>query len=675
MEDTVNCDIILKARNIQQTNDALIKNPKILAFDIEVSSTLGTPNPKEDPIVMVAFYGNEGYSKVITWKSFSQPKKHVEFVSDEAELIIRFKDTITEYKPDYIVGYFSDGFDFPYLRDRAEKYKIKLALGLDGKPIKFSKRTDINTTRIKGIAHIDIYKFIVRAMRDTLDVESFDLDTVATKLLGEGKADIPITELHHAWESNDQEKIRAYCDYNLQDAKITYRLTNLMLPQLNEFVKVVGLPIDEVSRMSFGQLIENYLMRRVQEFNEIIPNKPDYAEKKRRATESYEGGYVYEPQPGTYNDIIVFDFKSLFPTIISAHNICVSTITLNQVDSIPSPDILVNRKLTRYYFSHAKEGFMPVIIKDILTRRNRIKEIMKKDEKKDPVLDARQYSLKILANSFYGYLGFSAARWYNNACAASITAYARQYIKNVITKVKENGFNVIYGDTDSVFFSLGNKTKKDALLFLQEINRELPSLMELEFENYYPRGIFVMKKGDEKGAKKKYALIDEQGKIKVTGFESIRGDWSVIAKEVQKKVFEIILKDNDIPGALTYTQQIIKQVYAKEIPLEKMIIKKRLKKDISDYENIGPHVEVAKRLQQRGEKVTIGTKIAYIINEGKGIVRERARLLDETESYDSEYYVKNQILPAVAKIFEVLGYDEKSLIMQEQSSLSDFSKK
>src|SRR3989344_2209986 len=109
----------------------------------------------------------------------------------------------------------------------------------------------------------------------------------------------------------------------------------------------------------------------------------------------------------------------------------------------------------------------------------------------------------------YGYMGFFGARWYSKECASSITAWAREYIQDLIKKAENEKFNVIYSDTDSCMLEMGNKTKKDALDFLSRFNKQLEGVMELGLENFYLRGIFVSKKSDEsKGAKKKYALID-----------------------------------------------------------------------------------------------------------------------------------------------------------------------
>ena len=670
----LNVDIALKPQTITQKTDVFVKDPKILSFDIEVYNKTRYPDEEVDPVLMVAFSGSDGFSKVITWKTFKDPKKYIEFVKNEEALIYRFKEIIQEYKPDYLVGYFSDGFDLPYMRERADKHNIPLDLGLDNSTVRLRKTRGSVTARITGIPHVDIYKFIRRVMSNTLDIDSYDLDTVGKALLGEGKTQgAPIEDLHHAWD-HEPERLKDYCEYNLQDAKITLRLLNVMLPNLNEMVKLVGQPIYDVCRMTFGQLVEWYLIKHAKEANQIVPNRPLYTERAKRSTQSYEGAFVFQPEPGLYSDVVVFDFRSLYPSIVSAHNIDPGTLTTEAKDAHKTPDILVNKKNIYYYFNYKKEGFIPNVLKDVILRRNRIKEMMKKKGggKANPLLHARQDSLKILSNSFYGYFAFAGSRWYSNECAAAITAYGRHYIKTIIDKAQRAKFKTIYSDTDSIFIALGKKSRPDVMKFLRDVNMELPSLMELEFEGFYPKGIFVMKKGEARGAKKKYALIDENNQIKVTGFETVRGDWSTIAKEAQNNVLEIVLKDNDAKKATTYIKTIINDIKNKKVPLEKMVIKKQLKKDILDYESIGPHVAVAKKLQEQGISVSAGTMIKFVIDEGKGTIGERAKHVDECTGYDADYYINNQVIPAVAPIFEVLGVQKEQLMDVEQSKLGEF---
>jgi len=136
-----------------------------------------------------------------------------------------------------------------------------------------------------------------------------------------------------------------------------------------------------------------------------------------------------------------------------------------------------------------KKGFISQVIEDIITRRLKIKELLKKEkDEKFEILDARQKGLKLMANSFYGYLGFYAARWYSLNSAQATTGYGRYYIKKVISKAEAENFKVIYSDTDSVFLTLEGKKKEDALEFVDVINKDMPGLMELEFDGFYPSG-------------------------------------------------------------------------------------------------------------------------------------------------------------------------------------------
>jgi DNA polymerase Pol2 len=293
----------------------------------------------------------------------------------------------------------------------------------------------------------------------------------------------------------------------------------------------------------------------------------------------------------------------------------------------------------------------------------------------DPLLYARSWALKDMANSMYGYLAFAMARWYSHDCAEATTAYARHYIKKVIEESGNAGFRVLYGDTDSVFLLLQDKTVDDAKKFVEEINLELPGLMELEFEGFFPSGIFVATKGSESGAKKKYALIDDKDNIKITGFETVRRNWSPIAKDVQKLVLQMILKDNDAQKAADYVKSIIKDLRAHEVPIDKVIIRTVLSKDLDDYESIGPHVAAAQKMKALGVDVGPGSRIEFIITPGKGLIRDKVKLPKDStnEDYDSEYYIKHQILPGVGRIFNALGFSTDDLAGEtSQSTLEGF---
>src|SRR3989338_8943051 len=125
-------------------------------------------------------------------------------------------------------------------------------------------------------------------------------------------------------------------------------------------LKLIGLAPAEVSRMSFEQLVEWYLIKEAPEFNELAPNRPDYDDERKRRMESYEGGFVYEPTPGLYKNVAVFDFRSLYPTIISSHNISPDTIVYGKDSS--------DGVLKGFTFKTDRKGFVSTVIDNVIQR-------------------------------------------------------------------------------------------------------------------------------------------------------------------------------------------------------------------------------------------------------------------------------------------------------------------
>ncbi len=668
---------LFKATSLKQLTKETAAHWNILALDIETYAEKKEINPQKNPILMLSLYGvnqaGQEFRKVLTWKKFQTTESYIEFVADEKALLQRARDLIIEYNAEIITGYFTDGFDFPYIKTRANIHNLKLDLGKDYSELDTGKITDLkdSETRIAGILHIDIFKFIKNIFGKDLKIESFSLDAVSNELLGHKKHVVDLNQLAHTWD-NQPEKLEHYCAYNLHDSVLTHKLTTKLLFDIIEFSKTIGVPLFDVIRMRFSRLVESYILKRAIEYNEIAPNKPDDQELNQRMAESVQGAFVFEPTPGIYKDIVVFDFRSLYPSIISAHNIGPESFRCSCCKNLPhvpeQPD---------YWFCKKERKFIPTVLDELLTLRTQQKRLLQEAKKRGEdttLLQARTYSLKILANSFYGYLGFYGARWYCIECTASTTAYARNYIKQTIHQAEQHGFKVIYADTDSCFILLQNKPFTQALEFMHDINKSLPSQMELECDGQYTRGIFVAIKGTDKGAKKKYALLDINGKMKITGFETIRRNWSLFAKQTQQHILRLILTDK-IDEAFQTIRQTVKDLLAGKIPLDQLIIKTQITRELTAYTSIGPHIAIAQQLASRGEKIPPGTIIEYILVKGTGLVRDRAKIPQEVKQgeYDANYYLNNQLLPAVAPLFAVLGYSQEDIFKESsQKGLGNF---
>ncbi len=659
----------IKASKIEQTAETTLAKPRVLAIDIETYNPTGKHvSADKHPILMIALAG-ENFKKVLTWKKIENTEKYVEFLPSEADVLDRFVELINEYKPDMVVGYYSDGFDFPYIRTRATKNRIPLDIGLDYTELRIEGRSN-TTAKITGIAHIDILRIVRKLLVKVMETDVFTLDAVAAELLGKGKHPVDIEKLAGAWDSHDNALLKEFAAYNLQDAELTYELAQITMPNLIEMVKIVGQMPYDINRMGFSQLVEWFAMRQAYPLGEIAPNKPGYREQTRRIKDRIKGAFVFEPKPGLYENIAVCDYRSLYPTIIASHNI--SPGMRNCACCPEAPKIKTDRGT--FWYCQKRKGFVSGIIEDLITRRARIKDILRKGDK-DQLLHARSWALKDLANSFYGYLGFAVARWYCIECAESTTAWEREYIHGVIDKAKKDNYTVLYSDTDSVFLGLGNKTQDDVRNFVDKINAELPKPMELEYEAYYPAGLFVAVKASEAGAKKKYAMLNQKGQIKIVGFETVRRNWSPIARETQKKVLELLLSTKKPEEALNYLKKVVEDLKQNKYPLTSVIIHTALSKDISEYESAGPHVAAAQRMQQLGQQVGPGVLIRYVVVKGKGRIRDKVKLPEEAkqEEYDADYYVNNQVLPGVERIFEVFGIKIADYFSdKEQSALSKF---
>ncbi len=416
---------------------------KILAVDLETYAEKKEIDPEKNPILMIGLSGidehNAEFQKVITWKNFQHDYPYIEHVADEKAMLERFQHLLREYNPEILTGYFSDGFDLPYLKTRCLKYNLSLDFQV------FSKSGfRSGEVKVKGILHLDMLKFIKQIFGLNLKTDSFKLDAVAQELLGHSKHKVNLDDLAGIWD-HQPEKLAQYCAYNLHDALLTRKLCEKLLSDMLEFTTTVGLPPFDVTRMRFSKLVENYILKRAMEFNVVAPNKAEGAEMEERMDESIEGAFVYQPTPGLYHDIVVFDYRSLYPTIITAHNLGPEAFRCSccqEKQHVPGKE--------EYWFCQREKKFLPKILDDLITRRTAVKKQLKEEKKKGgnvSVLEARTYALKILANSFYGYLGFFGARWYCLECAASTTAYARYYIKKTIQKAEENGFGIVYGDS------------------------------------------------------------------------------------------------------------------------------------------------------------------------------------------------------------------------------------
>ncbi len=431
---------------------------RIMSFDLEVYNPKGMPNSKNNEIIMIGISSNVGVEKVISTKG--KDLDFVETVSTEKEMIERFVDIVKENNIDIIVGYNSDNFDFPYLRDRAKLLNVELDLGMDGSSLKFLRRGYTNAAVFKGLIHVDLYL----VMRRYISLDRYTLERVYLELFDEEKIDVPGDKIWEYWDSDGKDLVNLF-EYSLDDVVATLKIAEQTLPLSLELTRIVGQPLFDLTRMATGQQAEWYLVRKAFEYNELVPNKPIGIQSSSKKDKSAIGGYVKEPEIGLHENLVQFDFRSLYPSIIISKNV--------------SPDVLLNKNFDSNYnianyndkkyelsdedyyispeydhkFAKEPQGFIPSVIGNVLSERVKIKNRMKesKDETEKKILNVQQEALKRLANTMYGIYGFIRFRWYSIECARSITSWGRDYIKSTMKKAENFGFYAIYADTDGFY--------------------------------------------------------------------------------------------------------------------------------------------------------------------------------------------------------------------------------
>ena len=625
-----------------------------LAFDLEVI---------DDEIIMCSFYA-ENFEKVLSTVEIDE--NFVETVEDEKKLLERLLEIVEERNVDVLTGYNTDEFDFDVLRDRMQHHGMELSLGRNGERMKFNRRGRFAGARLKGRMHLDLYPFISHVVSPGLESETLDLDSVAEEMLGRNKDDVSFEQMEEWWR--EKKNLEEFARYALKDSELAYELSDELVPQITELSRITGLTPFDACRLTYGQLTENFLLKEAFKENILAPNRPTRNQRRRRGNQgAYEGGFVYTPESGLHGDICVFDFRSLYPTVMVAHNISPETLNLDSCDE------KFDLEEFDFYFCQDEQGFFPELIEGLVESRYRLKDEMYDLEKGSLEYEriySRQQAQKILANSFYGYLGYDGARWYSKESAQATTYMGRKYIEDTIETAEEMGFEITYGDTDSVFLK-GDEIKERKEDFLEKVNSELPEFMELEFEGYFTRGFFTSTESGQ-GAKKKYALMDEDGGMKITGFEQVRRDWSSVAKDTQKQILRKVL-ENKVDEAVEIVKDTIEKLQAGEVPLDDLKIYTTLTKPPEDYGSTSPHVEAAKKAMDRGDDVSPETTIDYVITRGGGSISSRAEMTKYAESYDADYYIDNQIIPACLRVLKVFGYTESQLKGKgKQSGLGRF---
>lgn len=585
------------------------------------------------------------------------------YVADRGQLISALNNWFRQHDPDVIIGWNLVQFDLRLLQGCADRQGLVLTLGRGGAPMDWRehrRRDDFVFATIPGRVAIDG----IEALRSAMwSFPSFALDAVAHELLGEGKSIGDAYSRMAEIERRFQEDKPALARYNLKDCELVTRIfarTGLMAFLL-ERAHVTGLQIDRTggSIAAFNHL---YLPRMHRE-GYVAPRIGI------RTSESFPGGFVMESNPGLYDSILVLDYKSLYPSIIRTFLIdpigfAEGAATTDPASTVPGPNG------TR--FSRTKHC-LPGLITQLSAGRDQAKA-----ERNLPLSQA----LKLLMNAFVGVLGSPDCRFFDGDLISAVTLRGHEIMRQTRTWVEAQGYSVIYGDTDSIFISLGRRFAEvdaihvaDTLVAL--VNKawkqhlrsayDIASYLEIEFDTHYQRFFMPTIRGSEQGSKKRYAglVVDEAGKEDMVfrGLETVRSDWTPVAKRFQRELFQRIFHDDAYEDFIRgYVADIRGGLFDDEL-----VYRKRLRGKLDSYERTTPPQVRAARLAdehnvRRGRPAQYqnGGWISYVVTLNGPQPLELA-----VSGIDYEHYVSHQLRPIAEAILVPLGGDFDALVSQQ----------
>ncbi|MBU2979689.1 DNA polymerase II [Alteromonas sp. C1M14] len=569
-------------------------------------------------------------------------------LKDEKQTLLTFCQTLIHLDPDIILGWNVKQFDMAVLYRMAERNNIKLKIGRAGSALHVRKWDDGTQVAVDvpGRCVIDG----IEALKTmTYQFERFTLDNVAHELLGKRKliqSDDRLEEIKQLYKQTPDKLIQ----YNLQDCILVNDIA--AKTKLIDFLvlrsALTGLDMSRPGG-SVAAFINVYLpkLHRAGYVSGVRPKSGGLASP---------GGYVMTSKPGLYENVLVLDFKSLYPSIIRTFLID----PMGLAEGLKAPDKAISG-FKGACFSRDKH-FLPAIITRLWAQR---------DEAKRTHDTARSQAIKILMNSFYGVLGSSGCPFYDPRLASSITLRGHEIMQTTAKWIEEKGYEVIYGDTDSTFVHIGQacdeKEAQDIGHDLQNtINQRwqhkleqefnLPCHLEIEFETHFHRFFMPTIRGSEEGSKKRYAGVTVKGnkkKLIFKGLENVRSDWTPLARQFQEALYTRIFDEMPVTEFIVEQLRTLRQGKSDDL----LVYSRRLRKPLSSYTRTQPpHVKAARHANAQNlaagkpPRYQNSTTVQYVMTMQGPQTVEHA-----TVPYNYEHYVDKQIKPIADSILAAIG--------------------
>jgi DNA polymerase I len=665
---------------------------KTMAIDIETlpKDDGSFPTADVNPIVLISLEFDPKWrgqnNIVMVAKDIECSRSDVICSDNEKDMLKKLDFILNEFDPDVIAGHNIVGFDIPYITDRARILDVKLRMSRDGKPAWCTSFMGKYKVSIRGRIVLDTLPAI-KAM-DKYRLKSYSLKTIAKEILHSEKLDVKPGEMRALWEGSG---INKFISYSRRDSTLVMMLVK-QLGFMNKYFalsKASGAFLQVVVNGGQSHMIESRISRAFREEHRVMGTKQALEDDDISEAETIKGAIVLDPKIGLTEDVVILDYKSLYPTIMMAYNLCYSTEIR---DEQPPGDIITTPCGGKFVSHSTYIGIVPRILKTLLAERLAAKAAMKTattPEEKDE-FDAKQYAMKILLNSIYGYSGYTRARLFSPIITNSVTSYGRENLlrtkkivednSNFILDNKKYKLSVTAGDTDSIFISIVGgvnfETAKEIGTQIAAIaTAGLPAPMELVFEAFAKRLLII--------AKKHYAMYRfesaDKGVIKAKGIETVRRDWCNLTANTLTKCLELILIEGKVDAALNHARKALTDIKSSNHSILKdLILSRTLTRNPENYKQVQPHAELMKKLTERGiHKYVLGDRIPFIIiksgpqsGKRKQLMTSRAEdpeyVMEHNLTIDTEYYLQKQLIPPLVRIFSCFGINEMDLMLKSK---------
>jgi len=615
-------------RNPELTPAHWKPNLKVLSIDIET-------DPHAKSVFAIALHTPD-FERVLIVHDHLLDKG--EPVHSEKELIRRFLAYVEELDPDIITGWNVVDFDLSVLARVAHNHGIRFTLGRNSEELRIRKDASFSRDSRAFVYGRQVLDGLALMRSAFYRLDDYKLETAAQAILGRGKlivGDDRAAAIETAYEEDPQYLVA----YNLQDARLVTEILSAtgLVDLAVERSLLTGMQLDRVGAAiaSIDSLYLPELRRRCR----VAPSVHAGAEP-----EGISGGYVMNSKPGLYENVLVFDFKSLYPSIIRTFNL--DPIS-RAGDADPDDATITAPNGAR--FQRSPRGILPDLLDHLARER---------EEARVAGHGVKANAIKILMNSFYGVLGATTSRLFAPDVANAITTFGQRIIQWAAKDTEKLGYRVIYGDTDSLFVHAPGINADEALQVAERLRADVgaaverrirkeyarDSLLELEFEKLYHRFFLPEVRGGKVGSKKRYAglLRDSDGEhIEFVGLEAVRRDWTEVSKRFQRELMQRVFHGQPVEEFVaTFVTDLQAGRYDDEL-----VYKKAVRKDLRAYtKTTPPHVKAARKLGG-----TAGRIVAYVMTKNGP---EPVEALTAPPNY--EHYIDHQIAPVADAVLHML---------------------